>query len=186
MSWRSTLTGWGLGVRLLHWTSAALVLAQWGLGRYMTSLGPEALAQKFVLYQRHKSLGALVLLLTLVRLAWRLIDRTRPAHPPGMPLWQRRAAATVHGLFYLLLIAMPITGFFAVAASPLGIPTVLFGILEVPHPIGPDPVLEARLLAAHRVQGWLLVVLVVGHVAAAAKHHWLDRDPVLRRMLRGG
>lgn len=186
MSWRSGPSGWGRTVRLLHWTTALLVLAQWLLGRSMTSLGPEALTEKFVLYQRHKSLGALILLLTLLRLGWRLLDRARPEHPPGMPIWQQRAAATSHALLYLLLLAMPVTGFLAAAASPLGIPTVLFGFLPVPHPIGPDPALEALLLQAHRLQGWALAGLVALHVAAALKHHWVDRDPVLRRMVRGG
>lgn len=185
MSWRSSPEGWGRAIRLLHWTTAALVLAQWSLGRYMTGLGPEALAEKFVLYQRHKSLGALIFLLTLLRLAWRLLERARPEPPPGMPLWKRRAAATSHALLYLFLLAMPVTGFLAAAASPLGIPTVLFGILPVPHPIGPDAALEALLLRAHRLQGWALAGLLALHVAAALEHHYIERDPVLRRMVRG-
>lgn len=185
MSWRSDREGWGLGIRLLHWGTVVLVLAQWLLGRYMTGLGPEALALKFDLYQRHKSLGALVLLVTVLRLLWRWSEPARPAPPAGMPAWQRHAAAASHGLLYLLLLAMPVTGFLAAAASPLGIPTVLFGVLPVPHPIGPDPVLEALLLRAHRLQGWVLAGLVGLHALAALEHHWLRRDRVLSRMVRG-
>lgn len=186
MSWRSTTRGWGRAARLLHWATAALVLGQWLLGQYMTSLGPEALAQKFVLYQRHKSLGALILLVTLVRLAWRLVDRVRPEPPAAMPAWQRRAAAATHALLYLLLLVMPVTGFLAGAASPLGVPTVLFGVLPVPHPIGPDAALEQAFVLAHRIQGWAIAGLLALHVAAALKHHVIDRDATLLRMVRGG
>lgn len=185
MSWRSSALGFGRIARLLHWATALLVLAQWLLGQYMTGLGPEAVAEKFVLYQRHKSLGAVILLLTLARLLWRRIDRERPPPEPGTPSWQRLAAATTHGLLYLLLLIMPVTGFLAGATSPLGIPTVLFGVLPVPHPIGPDPALEAAFVLAHRVQGWAIAALLALHVAAALKHHWIDRDRTLVRMVRG-
>ena len=185
MSWRSDREQWGLGIRLFHWTSAVLVLAQWVLGQYMTSLGPEALALKFVLYQRHKSLGFVIFALTLLRLLWRLSEPARPALPPTMPAWQRGAAAANHTLFYVLLLVMPVTGFLAAAASPLGIPTVLFGVIPIPHPIGPDARLEALLLAAHRIQGWLFAALLVVHIAAALKHQLIDRDGLLLRMVRG-
>jgi cytochrome b561 len=185
VSWRSSSRGFGRTARLLHWATALLVVGQWLLGRYMTGLGPEAVAEKFVLYQRHKSLGAVILALTLVRLAWRWFDRERPGPEPGTPPWQRRAAALTHGLLYLLLLILPLTGFLAAAASPLGIPTVLFGVLPVPHPIGPDAALEAAFALAHRVQGWALAALVALHVAAALKHHVIDRDRTLVRMLRG-
>jgi cytochrome b561 len=185
VSWRSDREHWGLGIRLLHWLTAFLVLGQWLLGLYMTSLGPEALAEKFVLYQRHKSLGLVVFALTLVRLVWRASEPARPDLPPTVPVWQRRAAAATHALLYLLLLAMPITGFLAAAASPLGIPTLLFGVIPIPHPIGPDARLEALLLAAHRTQGWILAALLAVHTAAALKHHLIDRDGVLLRMVRG-
>ncbi len=185
MNWRSDRERWGLGIRLLHWLSAALVLVQWLLGRYMVTLGPESVAEKFVLYQRHKSLGFVVLALTLVRLAWRMTEPARPALPSTVPLWQQRAATINHGLLYLLLLTMPITGFLAAAASPLGIPTLLFGVIPIPHPIGPDAQLEAILLAAHRAQGWALAALLLLHIAAALKHQVIDRDRVLVRMIRG-
>jgi cytochrome b561 len=185
VSWRSDRESWGLGIRLFHWTSAVLVLAQWVLGRYMTSLGPDALSEKFLLYQRHKSLGFVIFALTLLRLVWRSSEPARPAHPPTMPAWQRRAATVSHALLYLFLLVMPVTGFLAAAASPLGIPTVLFGVIPIPHPIGPDARLEALLLAAHRIQGWLFAALLVVHIAAALKHHLIDRDRVLVRMMSG-
>lgn len=185
MSWRSSARGWGRAARLLHWLTAALVIGQWLLGQWMTGLGPEALTQKFVLYQRHKSLGAAILLVTLLRLAWRLVDRDRPEPPAAMPTWQRRAAGLTHALLYLLLLVMPVTGFLAGAASPLGVPTLLFGVLPVPHPIGPDAALEKAFVLAHRIQGWAIAGLLALHVAAALKHHWIDRDRTLVRMVWG-
>lgn len=180
----NTARAWGWPARALHWLSAALVMALWVLGQVMTAVPDEELARKLALYQLHKSLGLTALAIVLVRLGWRALN-PRPDWPSTMPAWERHAAATGHALLYLLLLAMPLTGWLMVSASPWGIPTLLFGLVEVPHLLGPDAALEATLKSVHGALATLLAGLVLLHVAAALKHALFDRDGVLWRMVKG-
>lgn len=181
---RNTATGWGWPAKLLHWSMALLVVGQWTLGVWMVGLGDDQLVRKFQLYQLHKSLGLTLLGLALLRLLWR-VSGPVPDLPSTVPAWQRSAARASHRVLYLLMLALPVTGFLMAAASPLGIPTVWFGLVRIPHPIGPDARLEEVLKLVHGTLAWVLAALVLLHVGAALKHHLLDRDEVLRRMLPG-
>ena len=127
-----------------------------------------------------------ILLLMLIRLGWR-VSHPRPAWPPGLPLWQRRAAAINHGLLYALLILQPLLGL--AQSSAYGATTRFWGLFEVPS-IVPEawsrPNTDVFRLAAqdaHSVVAILLVASIAIHFAAVIKHHWLDRVPVLGRML---
>lgn len=164
----------------LHWGIAALVLAMIVLGLVMARLpvGPQA----FELYQLHKSIGLTVLALMLLRLAVRL-RRPAPPLPDTLKPWERAAARVTHVGLYALLFAMPVSGWLMASASPWGIPTVWFGLVQVPHPIGPSAETEALLKTVHATLSYLLALMLALHVAAAIKHHWLLRDDVLRRML---
>jgi cytochrome b561 len=184
MALANTATRWGAIAKLFHWTSAVLVLGLIGLGLYMVH-GTADLMQKFVLYQWHKSFGITVYGLTLARLVWRATQRS-PLPPKTLSMAERTLAAGAHLLLYAGLIALPVTGFLMSAASPLGIPTVWFGLVTIPHPLDPDPVLFERLRLAHQLIAWALALLLVGHVGAALRHHLIKRDDVLRRMLPGG
>ncbi len=173
---------------LLHWAIALLVLALVGLGLYMTSLPPGSAAQ-FSLYQWHKSLGITVLLLTLARIAWRL-SHPVPALPATLKPWERLAARGTHVGLYALMLAIPLTGWALVSASPWNLPTILYGVIPWPH----LPVLstledkagaEAVLEQVHGLLAWSAVALVALHVAAALKHHFILKDDVLARMLPG-
>ncbi|MBP1181368.1 cytochrome b [Methylobacterium sp. PvR107] len=173
---------------LLHWASAACVLALIGMGLTMTHAGLAPLRQ-FQLYQWHKSVGITVLALTALRVLWRLTHRP-PPHPAGMPTRERRAAAAAHHALYLLLVGLPLTGWAVVSLSPFNIPTVLYGIVPWPHlPLAglvPDPAAaEGILKRVHALGAWFLAALLAIHVAAALRHHLLLRDDVLRRMLPG-
>ncbi|TXN30549.1 cytochrome b [Methylobacterium sp. WL19] len=173
---------------LLHWTSALCVLALIGMGLVMTHAGLAPMRQ-FQLYQWHKSVGITVLVLTALRLAWRVVHRP-PPHPAGMPAHERRAAGAAHGLLYLLLIGLPLTGWAVVSLSPFNIPTVLYGLVPWPHlplaPLLPDAAAVERVLKlVHAYGAWFLTALLVLHVAAALRHHLILRDDVLRRMLPG-
>jgi cytochrome b561 len=180
---RNDAVAWGWPARLLHWLIAVLVVGLWVLGKIMVGL-PDADPSKFGLYQLHKSFGLTVFALGLLRLAWRFANPS-PEPPPGMPGWERLAAKVSHAMLYLLLLAIPISGYLMVSASPWGIPTIVFGLLHVPHALPPDAATERLLKAVHEALGLLLALLVLLHAAAALKHHLLDRDPVLRRMIRG-
>jgi cytochrome b561 len=131
--------------------------------------------------------GITVLALTALRLVWRLFRRP-PAYPAGMPVRERRAASAAHGLLYLLLVGLPLTGWAVVSLSPFNIPTVLYGLLPWPHlPLAalvPDQAFaEALVKRVHAYGAWLLIALLLLHVAAALRHHLILRDDVLRRML---
>jgi cytochrome b561 len=181
---RNDELGWGWPARLLHWGMALLIIGLWLLGKLMVEIPDTELQRKFEFYQLHKSFGLLVFLLAVLRLGWRLANPT-PSAPEGMPRWERLAARTSHALFYLLLVLLPLSGFLMAAASPLGIPTVAFGVVPVPHPIGPDADVESVLKEIHEALGNILALLLLLHVGAALKHHLIDKDTVLRRMLVG-
>jgi len=170
----------------IHWTTAVAIIAQFVLGWTMTSMRPPS-PLHFSLFQWHKSVGITILALSLLRLVWRLRHRPPPL-PATMPNWERRAAKVSHILLYVMLIVLPLTGWAVVSASPLNIPTLLYGILPLPHlPVLPDlpdkRAAEQVLKALHEFGGWILAILLVGHIGAALRHHLLIHDDVFARML---
>jgi len=171
---------------LLHWASALGVLALLGMGLIMTR-GDLTPMRQFQIYQWHKSAGITVLALTALRVLWRMTHKP-PPHPTDMPRHERRAAGAAHGLLYLLLVGLPLTGWAVVSLSPFNIPTVLYGLVSWPHlPLASlvrDPAaLEKVLKLVHAYGAWFLMALLTLHVAAALRHHLVLRDVVLRRML---
>jgi cytochrome b561 len=181
MRLRSTEAGWGAPVRAFHWLIAALILAQAIIGLTMVDMG--LTPAKVRVFALHKSIGLTILALVLLRIAWRLGER-RPGDPPATPPWQRRAAHAMHLALYVLILAIPLSGWWFNSAS--NAPLVWFGLFEVPGLTGGyDPVWKPRALLLHQTLFWLLVALLVGHVGAALWHHFRQRDDVLMRMLRG-
>lgn len=174
---------WSRTQRLLHWSIAALVLITAPMAVVMVALPFTQLLLKFLLYQTHKSIGIVVLLLALAQLGvhWR---RGRPEHDPGLPRRHRRAAAAVHAALFALLLVVPVLGYLSAAAAPLRIPMLLLGIIPVPHVIGTDAAAFAVLRNVHLALAVLLVMLALGHAAMALHHHRRGRL-VLTRMLRG-
>jgi cytochrome b561 len=116
---------------LLHWLIAVLILGLLVMGFVMSAL-PFGSPFKFPLFQWHKSFGILVLLLSLLRLGWRL-RHPPPPLPAGSKLWEKILARGTHWAFYGLMLGMPLVGWLAVSASSLGIPTILFGLVPWPH-----------------------------------------------------
>jgi len=137
-------------------------------------------ARTFDLYQQHKSLGFAALALTVARLAARGLAA---APPLSATRWERRLAAGVQGLTYVLTLAAIASGWLVVSAAPLPVPTRVFGLIAVPNIAAPDPTLFAMARHAHQLAAWSIVVLVALHVAGALKHHLVERDDTLRRML---
>ena len=172
-----------------HWAIAILVLGLIGSGWWMTGAirDPARQAVAYDVYQLHKAFGLCVLLLTLGRLAWRLTHRPPPL-PAHMSAIERIGAHGAHVLLYALTIAVPMLGWAMVSTSPLGFPTVPFGLFEWPHlPLlrpGDDPAtVEAGFKLGHEVLAYLAAALVALHVTAALKHQFVDRDGLLGRML---
>ena len=173
----------------LHWVIALIVIGQVLGGLYFHDLPREQAALKFQLLQMHKSFGVTVLLLTIVRLGWRL-THPAPALPAGMKPIEKMIARAVHGGFYVLLFAIPLAGWAVVSASPLAISvkTYLFGIVPWPHLPFFDGVADREALAheiaeVHEYLAFAMVGLIALHVAAALKHQFIDRDETLSQML---
>jgi len=178
---RSTDQGWGDMVRAFHWLVAALIIAQGVIGLSMVQMG--LTPAKVRVFALHKSIGLTILGLVLLRIAWRLTEK-RPADPPAMPRWQSRAARAMHLALYVLILAIPLSGWWFNSAS--NAPLVWFGWFDVPSLTrGLDPVWKPRALLLHQGLFWILVALLVLHVGAALWHHFRQRDDVLLRMVFG-
>lgn len=164
---------------LLHWLIALLIVAAFALGWTMISI-PGITPTKLQYFSWHKWIGVTVLGLAAVRLLWRLMRRP-PAYPDAMPPWQKTAASLLHGLLYVLMFAVPLSGYFYSLAA--GVPIVYLGVVPLPVLIDPNPELKIVLKQAHLLLTKVLLAIVCVHVAAALKHHFIDRDGVLKRML---
>jgi cytochrome b561 len=173
---------WSVAQRRVHWAMAGLVFFNFLLALVMVALPLSALLAKILTYQLHKSLGLLLIPLWAWRL-WLLWRQGRPA-PVTLPAWQQRAARFGQAMLYALLIAVPVLGFLSAAAAPIGVETVFFLILPIPHPFAPDQALYDVLRPLHQVAAWALVVLALGHGAMAIHHH-RQGLPILRLMWRG-
>ncbi len=176
---------YGVVALILHWTIALTVIGLYVVGSIMHDMKPSI--QQFELYQLHKSFGITILVLTAIRLGWRLVN-TQPALPPAMPTWQRIAAKGTHWAFYALLFATPLAGWAMVSASSLNVPTVIFGLFTLPHiefiAASPDKqALEDTFSEMHELFANGMLALFILHVGAALYHHIQLRDSVLLKML---
>ncbi len=174
--------------KLLHWLIALLIAGMVGLGTYMTGVEGD-FQYKLWLYQLHKSLGVTLFALVAIRLAWRQIAPPPPM-PAAMPGWERRAAHVAHAGLYLLMFAMPLSGWARVSASPLSVPTNVFGLFTLPHipwlaslPAETKEAWEPVFQTVHWALAWTLVALAAIHALAALRHAFILRDDVMRRML---
>lgn len=166
---------YGLIAILLHWLVALLIIGLLILGLYMVRL-PISL-EKLKLYGWHKEYGLLVLGLALIRIIWRLINIV-----PNLPLppIEKLAARTVHWAFYGFMFAMPITGW--VITSAAGLPASFFGLFTLPNLVAPNEELRVLFQDIHRWLGYGLIATICLHVAGALKHHFIDKDDILRRI----
>jgi len=181
MSFRNTTRAWGSLSKTLHWVIVLLILNQWVIATRAASLpkGPaliEALAW-------HKSFGITILMLAVIRLAWRLMNPV-PDLSAETKSWERVLARVSHFLLYALIFAMPLSGW--TMSSARSFPVSWFGWLQLPDLVSPDPQLYERLRDLHHLLFKVLVTVAALHVAGALKHHFIDRNDVLKRMLPFG
>ena len=182
MSLKNSATSWGSVSKWLHWLIAALILLLGIVGLTMGEL-PRT-PKYFWVYTAHKSLGITVLALVVARIAWRVYAGA-PTPVAGTPGWQHRLASLTHWLLYVLIIALPLSGWLYDSANGLR-PFKLFGLVEMPKLIAPD---EAAALTSHTVHEWgfwLLICVVLAHAGAALYHHLIAGDATLARMLPAG
>ena len=171
---------WGALMIALHWLAAANILALLAIGWIMIYARLSS-AATFDAYQLHKSLGFAILALTLARLGARVV--VVPPSAPAAARWERSLAAFTQGALYVLTIGAIVAGWLLVSASPLPIPTRFFDLFVIPNIAKPDAALFAAAKLAHKWMAWAIACLVALHSAGALKHHVLDRDDVLTRML---
>ena len=172
--------GYALSARTLHWVTAALVLTMIPIGIAMANANFGA-AQD-TLYHLHRSIGALLIPIVIVRLLYRL-GHPAPPLPADVPAIQQFAAHATHWGLYALLVVQPFVGW--IATSAYRAPVLFFWLFEIP-PIWPeDRAFSERLFVAHRFLGILMALMICAHIAGALYHHFVRKDRVLMRMVSG-
>lgn len=180
MIWRNTTERYGMVAAGLHWLIALTILGLLALGLYMTSLKPSP--AMFKLYFWHKSFGITVLSLATLRLVWRLTS----IHPLALPThatWEKFLARLAHVMLYVCMFVMPLSGW--IMSSAKGFTVSVFGWFNLPNFVGENPALSRLMVTVHEWIAWILIGLIALHAAGALKHHLIDRDATLRRMLPG-
>lgn len=162
---------------LLHWLIALLLIGLVTLGLYMTWIPISA--TKLKLYGWHKEFGILALMLVIVRITWRL-SNSNPSLAK-LPTWEKIAARTVHWLFYVFMFALPISGWLITSAA--GLPVSFFGLFLLPNLVAADETLRSLFEEIHEWLGYGLIATFCLHVSAALKHHFINKDDILRRMI---
>lgn len=178
MQVKNTAQRYGFIAILLHWFMAILIIVLIGMGLWMTNL-PISL-QKLKWYGWHKEWGIVVLIFVMFRLYWRFIN-TRPLLPHTLPLWERISAILVHWLFYFFMFVMPISGW--LLSSSAGLQVSFFDWFLLPNLITEDENNRALFTFIHTYLAYLLIAFICLHVAAALKHHFINKDDILKRIL---
>jgi cytochrome b561 len=180
MGLRNTAEKWGAIAKLFHWLIALLIFGMIVLGLWAVNapLGP----RKLQLFALHKEIGVSIFALMLVRLLWRLANPT-PILPPALPGWERMAAHISQWLLYAIVFLMPISGY--VVTSAANFPFSFFGAFDVPLLVTHDKPTQDLAEAVHVFGFYILAALLVVHIGAALRHHFILKDDILRRMLPG-
>ena len=168
-------TGVAIG---LHWLIGLMILVSLGVGLYMVDL--KLSPTKLQLYSWHKWAGVTIFMLVLVRCLWR-ITHAAPPLPDDMPRWQRVVAEATHYVLYALMIVIPLTGW--LMSSAKGFQTVYFGVLPIPDLLDKNKELGETLNAVHKYLNYTMIGILLAHIGAALKHHFIEKDDILRRML---
>ena len=169
------------GAMVFHWVIAVLVIANWQIAERAEALDMPA---KIEMFGYHKAVGIMILVLTLGRLLWRFTHPVPPL-PATISGWEAALARTVHVVFYVLLIGLPLGGWLANSLSGRDID--IFGLFTIPPlPVGENGDLAGRIFDAHALGGTVFLALIVLHVLGALKHTFVDRSAGVFRMLPFG
>ena len=163
-----------------HWMIALLIIGAFALGSIMTDM--KISPSKLQYYSWHKWMGVSIFAVVALRLLSRLLLGA-PAYPASMKKWETQLANATHIFLYVLMFAVPLSGYFYTSAA--GIPVVYFKLIQLPTIIGPNPELKPILKELHEVLTTVLLIVVSLHVAAALKHFFIDKDGIFQRMLPG-
>jgi cytochrome b561 len=181
--WGNAGQSYGNVAMALHWVMALLLIALIVLGLYMVSLPDVGFdTGKIALILYHKEFGILALVLALLRLAWR-VGQALPSLVDTLPDWQKFIARFVHLCFYGLMFALPVTGWLMSSAG--GFPVSFLSLFELPDFVPQSDYLFRAFTLVHQWLSYALIALILVHVAAALKHHFVNKDETLKKMLPG-
>lgn len=172
------MTSYTRPLQLFHWLIALMIAATFALGSVMTDM--KISPSKLQYYSWHKWLGVTVLGLVALRLITRLLTKA-PTYPTSMPAWEVKAAHSTHALLYVLMFAVPLSGYFYTCAA--GYPVVYLGLFQLPSLIAPNVELKSMLKELHESLTTVILIVVCLHILAALKHRFIDKDDILQRML---
>jgi len=181
MSIRNSTRTWGSLSKALHWIIVLLIINQWVIGMRADSL-PVGLA-KLQTLAWHKSFGITILMLAVVRLVWRWMNPVPDLSAETRP-WERVLAKISHVLLYGLIFALPLSGW--LMSSAKNFPVSWFSLFQLPDLVAPSEQLFRQMRSLHHMLFAALVVVALLHIAGALKHHFIDRNDVLKRMLPFG
>lgn len=179
MNWKNTTDRYGSLSIGMHWLMFVLLVAVYAVIN-LYDIAEKGSALRADLKTWHFMLGLGVFVLVAVRLATRLLSGPAPGIEPRITHWQQRLAGAIHVALYVLMVGMPLLGWFAVSAK--GNPVLFFGA-QLPMLIGPDKALYDTLKEIHETIGTIGYYLIGLHAAAALFHHYLMHDNTLTRML---
>jgi len=174
---KNTKNHYGIVAISLHWIMAILIIGLLVLGLYMVPLPISR--EKLKLYRWHKEFGMVVLMLVVLRAAWRLSNIIPSL--ASLPPWEKFAARSVHYAFYVFMFAIPISGW--IMSSAAGFSVSFFGLFLLPDLVLPDENLRIILTEIHKWLSYLLIAIIFLHISASLKHHYINKDDILRRML---
>jgi len=183
MQWRNSDTQFGTVTKTFHWVMALLVIGLLCVGLWMGTIPASELALKIKVYGLHKSIGISVLLLVFARIFWHLYAK-KPSFVAGMKPWEKLAASAAHIFLYIAMLVMPLSGW--TMSSAKGRSVEFFNLFKLPDLVAKNEALGKNLATLHWALAWALIAAITVHVLAALKHHFINKDITLKRMLPFG
>lgn len=178
MQLNNTPVSYGAVTKSFHWIIALAVVGMLFAGFFMG--GIEDLTLKIKVYGWHKATGVTILTLAVLRILWHIYSK-KPPYVASLKPWERMAARFLHFCLYGAMIAMPLSGW--MMSSAAGRPVSFFGLFTLPDLVEKNEDIAGLMNGAHFCLAWLLIAAIVVHLSAALKHHFIDRDATLKRML---
>lgn len=174
---KNNTKAYGSITKIFHWTMGIMIIGIVIAGFIMTDMDPSD--QKWFIYKQHKAFGVIILSLIPLRILWRFLN-THPALPESVPTWQRKAANLNILFLYLVMVAMPLSGF--LMSSFGGHPISMFDLFQI-APFEKNPEISKPAYDVHMFLAWAIAVSIALHIAGALFHHFVRKDGVLKRML---
>lgn len=174
----NTKLKYGVVAKFFHWTMSIILIGMVCVGFYMTqeSLGDG----RFKLYDWHKSFGLLILFMAMFRIVWK-IGNPAPLFSDKLANWQKLAAQATHWAFYVFMFALPLSGWLMSSAG--GHEVRFFNLFTLPALLEPNKALAHQIHEIHEYLAYGLIATFALHIAALIKHEWIDKDPILKKML---